>query len=41
MLPILIAMIQDMLAEGDFIQRGLGFADVFSSDLLGFSSRAI
>ena len=36
MLPILAAMIQDMLTEGDFIQRGLGFADVFSSDVLGF-----
>jgi hypothetical protein len=36
MSPILAAMIQDMLTEGDFIQRGLGFADVFSSDVLGF-----
>ncbi len=36
MLPILAAMLQDMLAEGDFIQQGLGFADVFSSDVLGF-----
>ncbi len=36
MLPILAAMIQDMLTEGDFIQRGLGFADVFSNDVLGF-----
>ncbi|MBI5029514.1 MAG: hypothetical protein HZB51_03235 [Chloroflexi bacterium] len=36
MLPILSAMISDMLTEGDFIQRGLGFADVFSSDVLGF-----
>ncbi len=36
MLPILAALTQDMLTEGDFIQRGLGFADVFSSDLLGF-----
>jgi hypothetical protein len=36
MLPILAAMIQDILTEGDFIQRGLGFADVFSSDALGF-----
>ncbi len=36
MLPILIAMIQDMVTEGDFIQSGLGFADVFSSDALGF-----
>jgi hypothetical protein len=36
MSPILAAMIQDMLTEGDFIQSGLGFADVFSSDALGF-----
>ncbi|MBI4786359.1 MAG: hypothetical protein HY782_04860 [Chloroflexi bacterium] len=36
MLPILAAMVQDMLAEGDFIQQGLGFANVFSSDVLGF-----
>ncbi len=36
MLPILAAMIQDTLTEGDFIQSGLGFADVFSSDALGF-----
>lgn len=36
MLPILAAMIQDMLTEGDFIQSGLGFANVFSSDVLGF-----
>jgi len=36
MLPILIAMIRDTLTEGDFIQQGLGFADVFSNDLLGF-----
>ncbi len=36
MLPILAAMIQDMLTEGDFIQRGLGFADVFSNDVFGF-----
>ena len=36
MLPVLSAMIQDMLTEGDFIQQGLGFADVFSSDVLGF-----
>jgi hypothetical protein len=36
MLPILSAMIQDMIIEGDFIQSGLGFADVFSTDVLGF-----
>lgn len=36
MAPILGAMIRDMLVEGDFIQSGLGFADVFSSDVFGF-----
>ncbi len=36
MFPILAAMFQDMATEGDFIQQGLGFADVFSSDALGF-----
>ncbi|MBI5649435.1 MAG: hypothetical protein HZC40_03150 [Chloroflexi bacterium] len=36
MSPILAAMFQDMATEGDFIQQGLGFADVFSSDALGF-----
>jgi hypothetical protein len=36
MSPILAAMIQDTLTEGDFMQSGLGFADVFSSDILGF-----
>jgi hypothetical protein len=36
MFPILAAMFQDMRTEGDFIQQGLGFADVFSSDALGF-----
>ncbi|MEW5717711.1 MAG: interleukin-like EMT inducer domain-containing protein [Chloroflexota bacterium] len=36
MSPILAAMFQDMAMEGDFIQQGLGFADVFSSDALGF-----
>lgn len=36
MVPILAAMFQDMATEGDFIQQGLGFADVFSSDALGF-----
>jgi hypothetical protein len=36
MFPILAAMLQDMLTEGDFIQSGIGFADVFSSDVLGF-----
>jgi len=36
MSPILAAMFNDMATEGDFIQQGLGFADVFSSDVLGF-----
>lgn len=36
MFPILAAMLQDMLTEGDFIQQGLGFADIFSSDVFGF-----
>jgi hypothetical protein len=36
MSPILAAMLNDMMTEGDFIQQGLGFADVFSSDALGF-----
>jgi len=36
MSPILAAMLNDMMTEGDFIQQGLGFADVFSSDVLGF-----
>jgi len=36
MLPILAAMISDTLTEGDFIQQGLGFSNIFSADLLGF-----
>lgn len=36
MLPILAAMVSDTLTEGDFIQSGLGFSNVFSADLLGF-----
>lgn len=36
MLPILAAMISDTLAEGDFIQQGLGFSNIFSADLTGF-----
>lgn len=36
MFPILSALIRDTLSEGDFIQQGLGFADVFSTDALGF-----
>ncbi len=34
--PILAAMLPDMLAEGDFLVVGGGFADAFSADLLGF-----
>jgi hypothetical protein len=36
MSPILAAMISDTLTEGDFIQQGLGFANSFSADVLGF-----
>lgn len=36
MLPVLAAMVRDTLAEGDFIQSGLGFSNAFSADLLGF-----
>ncbi len=34
--PILAAMFSDLLTEGDFIQQGLGFSNVFSADVLGF-----
>lgn len=36
MSPILAAMFSDLLAEGDFIQQGLGFSNSFSADVLGF-----
>ncbi len=36
MAPILAMMIPDLLREGDFTVVGLGFADVFSNDLLEF-----
>ncbi|MDQ4078900.1 MAG: hypothetical protein M3220_21995, partial [Chloroflexota bacterium] len=36
MSPILWLMVQDMRASGDFLVEGLGFANVFSNDLLGF-----
>jgi hypothetical protein len=36
MAPILSAMLRDLWVEGDYIQQGMGFADVFSNDLLGF-----
>ncbi|NOZ05313.1 MAG: hypothetical protein GXP41_03020, partial [Chloroflexi bacterium] len=36
MTPILAMMIPDLLREGDFTVVGLGFADVFSNDLLEF-----
>ena len=34
--PVLVAMIPDMLAEGDILMVEGGFADAFSADLLGF-----
>ncbi len=34
--PILAQMVPDMLAEGDFLVEGGGFAGAFSADLLGF-----
>ncbi|MGQ9517940.1 MAG: interleukin-like EMT inducer domain-containing protein, partial [Anaerolineae bacterium] len=34
--PMLTAMLPDMRAEGDFFVVGSGFAETFSSDLLGF-----
>ncbi len=33
--PILLAMVPDLMAEGDFFLRGTGFAEVFSADPLG------
>lgn len=36
MSPILAAMFSDLLREGDFIQQGLGFSNIFSADVLGF-----
>jgi len=36
LVPVLAAMIPDMLAEGDILMVEGGFADVFSADLLGF-----
>jgi len=36
MSPILYRMVGVMVAEGDFLVEGLGFANVFSADLLGF-----
>ncbi|RME80493.1 MAG: hypothetical protein D6775_16015 [Caldilineae bacterium] len=33
--PFLANMVPDMLAEGDFLVEGGGFADIFSVDLLG------
>ncbi|HYN88534.1 MAG TPA: hypothetical protein VER55_08380, partial [Ardenticatenaceae bacterium] len=36
MSPILWQMFQDLRTEGDFLVEGLGFANVFSNDLLGF-----
>lgn len=34
--PILAQMLPDMLAEGDFLVEGSGFAEDFSADLAGF-----
>ncbi|MBE7550202.1 MAG: hypothetical protein HS126_03890 [Anaerolineales bacterium] len=34
--PILVQMLPDLQAEGDFLVEGGGFADAFSADLLGF-----
>ncbi|MCB9077474.1 MAG: hypothetical protein H6631_07775 [Anaerolineaceae bacterium] len=36
LVPILAYMLPDMLAEGDFLVEGSGFADTFSADLVGF-----
>jgi hypothetical protein len=36
LVPILSAMIPDLLAEGDFFMQGSGFAEVFSADLVSF-----
>lgn len=36
MSPILYRMVRVMAVEGDFLVEGLGFANVFSADLLGF-----
>ncbi len=36
MLPIFAALFADTVSEGDFIQQGLGFSNIFSADLLGF-----
>ena len=36
MLPIFAALIADTVSEGDFIQQGLGFSNIFSADVLGF-----
>lgn len=36
MSPILAAMFSDLVTEGDFIQQGLGFSNIFSADVLGF-----
>jgi hypothetical protein len=36
LLPVLLMMVPDLLAEGDIFVEGGGFADVFSADLLGF-----
>ncbi|HSN78495.1 MAG TPA: hypothetical protein VL334_25785, partial [Anaerolineae bacterium] len=35
--PVLVNMLPDMRAEGDFLVEGGGFADIFSADLAGFA----
>ncbi|MDQ7030134.1 MAG: hypothetical protein Q9O62_10335 [Ardenticatenia bacterium] len=34
--PVLVSMMITLRVEGDFLVEGLGFADVFSNDLVGF-----
>ncbi|MFC2023272.1 interleukin-like EMT inducer domain-containing protein [Chloroflexota bacterium] len=36
LVPVLAAMIPDMLIEGDILAEGGGFTDAFSADLVGF-----
>jgi len=36
MSPIFAALLADTVNEGDFIQQGLGFSNIFSADVLGF-----
>ena len=34
--PFLVAMVPELLREGDFFASGGGFADIFSADLIGY-----